>query len=155
MKKIQNTGNRIQKRGKVEHRKLANFEDLKVWQKAHQLVLKVYKITKDFPREEKFALTSQMRRAAISVPANIVEGFKKRGRRDKTNFYNIAQGSLEELKYYIMLSRDLGYLDTSNSFPNSIKKRYKRYEDIMSLVGEVGKMLYSLVNSVERGAPVF
>jgi four helix bundle protein len=78
--------------------KITRFGDLAVWQKAHQMVLQVYRITGSFPAEERFGLTSQMRRAAVSVPANLAEGFKKRGVRDKLNFYNIAQGSLEELR---------------------------------------------------------
>jgi four helix bundle protein len=84
----------------VENRKqgrLERFEDLVVWQRAHQLVLEVYKVTRDYPAEERFSLVPQMRRAAVSIPANIAEGFKKHGQRDKMNFYNIAQGSLEEL----------------------------------------------------------
>ena len=69
--------------------KLNSFKQLKVWQVGHQLVLDVYKITKQFPKDELFGLISQMRRAAVLVPANIVEGFKKRGTKDKINFYNI------------------------------------------------------------------
>lgn len=80
------------------------FEELTVWQKAHQLVLDVYAMTRRFPREEMFGLSSQMRRAAISVPANIAEGFKKSGKPDKLRFYNIAQGSLEEVRYYLLLA---------------------------------------------------
>ncbi|MEK7241310.1 MAG: four helix bundle protein [Planctomycetota bacterium] len=87
-----------------------SFKDLLAWQRAHALVLDVYKYTGSFPESEKFVLASQMRRAAISIPANIAEGFKKRGKRDKLNFFNIAQGSLEELRYFIILSLDLGYM---------------------------------------------
>jgi four helix bundle protein len=86
------------------------FEELLVWQKAHKMVLEIYMITKVFPAQESYCLTSQMRRAAISVPANIVEGFRKKGKADKLRFLNIAQGSLDELKYYIILSHDLGYI---------------------------------------------
>ena len=85
------------------------FEDLIVWQKAHLFVLKVYKYTSAFPKEEVYALTSQFRRSAISVAANIAEGFKKRGKKDKVRFMNIAQGSLEECRYYLILSHDLNY----------------------------------------------
>jgi len=85
------------------------FEDLIVWQKAHQFVLNIYSYTLSFPREEVYALTSQFRRAAISIAANIAEGFKKRSTKDKANFLNIAQGSLEECRYYLILSRDLHY----------------------------------------------
>ena len=93
-----------------------NFQDLIVWQKAHQFVLSVYGITKAFPREEIYGLTSQFRRAAISVPANIAEGFKKKGRPDKVRFMNIAQGSLEECRYYLILTNDLKYGETPGLF---------------------------------------
>ena len=85
------------------------FEDVELWQKAHKLVLSIYKFTDDFPKQEMFGLTSQLRRAAVSVPANFAEGFKKVGLSDKLRFYNIAQGSLEESRYYLILARDLKY----------------------------------------------
>lgn len=88
------------------------FTDLIVWQKAHQIVLEVYKETNRFPKEEIYGLTSQFRRAAISIAANIAEGFKKRGKKDKLNYLNIAQGSLEECRYYIILSSDLDYCES-------------------------------------------
>lgn len=87
------------------------FEDLEVWQIAHQLALSVYRFSDKLPTEEKYGLISQIRRAAVSVPSNIAEGFKKRGIRDKIRFYNIAQGSLEECRYYLILIRDLHYGD--------------------------------------------
>jgi four helix bundle protein len=90
-----------------------SFEDLVVWQKAHMWVLDIYRFVAKFPKHELFALGSQMRRAAFSVPANIAEGFKKRGKADKLRFYNIAQGSLEESRYYLILARDLGYGSTA------------------------------------------
>ena len=86
------------------------FQDLIVWQKSHQLVLKVYRVSAGFPQSELYGLTQQLRRAAVSIPANIAEGFKKRGRPDKARFMNIAQGSLEETRYYLILARDLGYI---------------------------------------------
>jgi len=76
--------------------KAKSFKDLIVWQKAHRFVLEVYEATKNFPKNEIYGLTSQFRRAAVSIAANIAEGFKKRGKRDKINYLNIAQGSLEE-----------------------------------------------------------
>jgi four helix bundle protein len=90
------------------------FKDLIVWQKAHQFVLGVYHYTDSFPKSEIYGLSSQFRRAAISIAANIAEGFKKRGKADKARFMNIAQGSLEECRYYIILSKDLGYGDALN-----------------------------------------
>jgi four helix bundle protein len=91
------------------------FQDLVVWQKAHQLVLKVYRLTEAFPRAEMYGLTSQLRRAAVSIPANIAEGFKKSGKADKLRYLNIAQGSLEECRYYLILTRDLGYADVAGA----------------------------------------
>jgi len=88
------------------------FEDLEVWQLAHSWVLSVYRLSEAFPKHELFGLTSQLRRAAVSVPANIAEGFKRRGANDKVRFYNIAQASLEECRYYFILSQDLGYGET-------------------------------------------
>ena len=95
----------------MEGRKPARcFQDLVVWQKSHQLVLRVYRATGAFPKEEIYGLTSQMRRAAVSVAANIAEGFKRRGRSDKARMLNMAQGSLEELRYFFILALDLGYI---------------------------------------------
>jgi four helix bundle protein len=87
-----------------------SFEDLIVWQKSHQLTLLVYRVTAELPRSELYGLVSQMRRAAVSVPANIAEGFKRRRNPDKARCMNIAQASLEEVRYYFLLARDLGYL---------------------------------------------
>jgi len=91
-----------------------SFEDLIVWQKAHQFVLNIYRYTSTFPKEEVYVLTSQFRRAAISIAANIAEGFKKKGKKDKGRFLNISQGSLEECRYYLILSRDLNYGENKN-----------------------------------------
>ncbi|TGE20393.1 four helix bundle protein [Hymenobacter aquaticus] len=95
-----------------QREKAKNFQDLLVWQKAHQLVLAVYRLTDAFPKHELFALTSQLRRAAVSIPANVAEGFRRRGLKDKIRFFNIAEGSLEEVQYYFILAKDLGYADT-------------------------------------------
>jgi four helix bundle protein len=86
-----------------------SFTDLIVWQKAHQFVLAVYAFTADFPKQELYGLSAQMRRAAVSIPANIAEGFRRRGRPDKARFMNIAEGSIEESRYYLILAQDLGY----------------------------------------------
>ncbi|MBW2641025.1 MAG: four helix bundle protein [Deltaproteobacteria bacterium] len=96
----------------MQRKPAKSFEDLIVWQKAHQFVLMVYKYTSNFPNNEIYSLTSQFRRAAISIPANIAEGFKKKGKADKGRFLNISQGSLEECRYYLILSKDLGYGNT-------------------------------------------
>jgi four helix bundle protein len=104
------------------------FQELIVWQKAHQFVLGVYIYTKSFPKEEIYSLTSQFKRAAISIAANIAEGYKKKGKADKARFMNIAQGSLEECQYYLLLSKDLGYGENI---------------ELVGLLNEVSKMLKS------------
>jgi four helix bundle protein len=111
------------------------FEDLKVWQKAHQLVIKIYRLSKGFPRDEMFGLTSQLRRAAVSVPANVAEGFKRVTVPDKLRFFNIAQSSLEEVRYYLILVHDLGYGDT---------------RELKENLGEVSRMLTAYVRSLRR-----
>src|ERR1041385_2315049 len=88
------------------------FQDLLVWQKAHQFVLAVYAITTIFPKPETYGLSLQLRRAAVSIPANIAEGFRRRGKADKARFMNMAEGSIEECRYYLILAKDLGYTDT-------------------------------------------
>ena len=90
--------------------KSQSFEQLIVWQKAHSYVLAIYKITKQYPKEELFCLVIQMRRAAASITANIAEGYAKISSKDKLRFYNISQGSLEETRNFIILSKDLGYI---------------------------------------------
>ncbi len=87
-----------------------SFENILAWQKAHAFTILVYKATRQFPEDERFGLTSQFRRAAVSIEANIAEGYKKLGRADKLRFLNISQGSLEECRTYILLSRDLEYI---------------------------------------------
>jgi four helix bundle protein len=89
------------------------FRDLAVWRKAHEFVLAVYSLTAEFPKQETYGLALQMRRAAISIPANIAEGFRRRGKADKARFMNMAEGSVEESRYYLILTSDLGYADTN------------------------------------------
>jgi four helix bundle protein len=86
-----------------------SFTDLLVWKKAHSFVLAIYLLTKDFPKEELYGLTNQLRRAAVSIPANIAEGFGRFSKPEKIRFLNIAQGSLNEVKYFLILSEDLNY----------------------------------------------
>ena len=92
----------------------SSFMDIKAWQFAHQFVIDVYTITRKFPDTERFGLCSQFQRAAVSIAANIAEGYKKLSKDDKLRFFNISQGSLEECRYYILLSRDLGYIDNTS-----------------------------------------
>ena len=87
------------------------FQRVIAWQKAHEFVLLVYCISRHFPEDERFGLTSQLRRAAVSIEANIAEGYKKTGRADKLRFFNIAQGSLEECRDYHILAKDLDYIN--------------------------------------------
>ena len=102
------------------------FEELIVWQKAHQMVLSIYRMTVDFPKSETFGLTQQFRKAAVSVAANIAEGYKKLGKADKLRFLNMAQGSLEECRYYLILSNDLQYAST--------KKQFEQLEEVSKLL---------------------
>jgi four helix bundle protein len=94
----------------LESTKVRCFQDLRVWQIAHELALSIYRLTQDFPREERYGLTSQIRRAVVSISANIAEGSKRPSTRDLCHFLDIAQGSNEEVKCLLLLSRDLHYL---------------------------------------------
>ena len=118
---------------------IEDFLKLNVWQKSHGLVLEIYRISRAFPKDERFGLTSQMRRASISIPANIAEGFKRKGKRDKIHFYNISQGSLQELRYYLILGKDLGYIEDSSN--------------IWQQTEEIGKMLNGLIITRICGKP--
>jgi four helix bundle protein len=106
-----------------------NFQDLLVWQKAHQFVLSVYNYSEYFPQKEVCGLTSQFRRAAISIPANIAEAYKKEGQTEKARLMNIAQGSLEECRYYLVLAKDLGYGDNPELLPQleEVSKLLEKY----------------------------
>ena len=109
------------------------FRDLVVWQRAHQFVLAIYKATEGFPKHELYGLVSQIRRASVSIAANIAEGFRKRTTPDKAKFLNIAQGSLEEVRYYLILTEDLKHVNAS---------------DLHSLLTEVSKLLEAYRNSI-------
>jgi four helix bundle protein len=97
----------------MEQTTAKTFRDLLAWQKAHAFVLDVYRVTETFPVSERYRIASQLRRAAVSAAANIVEGFRKRGSADKLRYYNIAQGSADECLYYLILVNDLKYTDSS------------------------------------------
>ena len=116
------------------------FRDLRVWQKAHEFVLAVYHYTESFPEREKYGLTHQLRRAAVSVPANIAEGFGKRSPVEKARFLNIAEGSVEECRYYLILPQDLGY-GQSESPTTSLE--------------ETSKLLNAYIRAVWLPAPDF
>lgn len=93
-----------------EARKIKSFTDLNTWKEAHGLVLLVYKITKDFPKEEQFGLTNQIRRAVVSITSNIAEGFSRSSYKEKSQFYSIALGSLTEVQNQLLIARDLEYV---------------------------------------------
>lgn len=109
---------------------IRSFQDLLVWQKGHQLVLEIYRITKDFPGVERFGIVSQIRRSAVSICANIAEGGKK-STKDFARFLEIANGSLEETKYHLILCKDLNYIATTD------------YGQLMELCDEIGRMLHA------------
>jgi four helix bundle protein len=110
-----------------------DFRELVVWQKAHRFVLAVYRQSQLFPKHELYGLTSQIRRAAVSVAANIAEGFKKRTKPERVRFFNIAQGSLEECRYYLILAEDLDYCNTMH---------------LMEQLEEVSKLLERYLSSI-------
>lgn len=110
-----------------------SFEDVEIWKKAHQFVLDVYKLSEGFPKHELFCLTSQLRRATISIPANFAEGFRKNSKPDKLRFYGIAISSLEECRYYLRLAKDLSYAETDTLRDNLV---------------EISKMLTSYVTKI-------
>ena len=117
---------------------MKTFRDLKVWQKSHDMVIEIYRITGSFPDEERYGLVSQIRRSASSVPTNIVEGFKRRSRKEFAHFLNIAESSLEETKYWLILSKDLSYI------------KDEEVGEVEALCDEIGKMLFGLQASLSK-----
>ena len=114
--------------------KSKSFTDLIVWQKAHALVLNIYEITQGFPKEELFGIISQIRRASVSVAANIAEGYKRKSPNDKARFFNISEVSLDETKYLLILSKDLGFIEPDT--------------DLLAQSDEVAKLLYSYKKAI-------
>ncbi len=115
--------------------KSQSFRDVLVWQKAHAFALAIYRCTEAFPKHELFALTSQLRRAASSIPSNFVEGFRKRTTPDKIKFYNIAQASADEALYQLILAHDLHYADTTS---------------LQTDLEEVSRLLQGYINGLDR-----
>jgi four helix bundle protein len=115
--------------------KSQSFRDVVAWQKAHAFTIAIYRCTESFPKHEVFALTSQLRRAAASVPSNFVEGFRKRTVPDKLRFYNIAQGSADECLYQLILAHDLNYADTTA---------------LQADLEEVSRLLQGYINGFDR-----
>jgi four helix bundle protein len=110
-----------------------SFCDLIVWRKSHDFVLGVYRLTSAFPKQENYGLALQFRRAAVSIPANIAEGFKRYSRKEKVRFLNIAEGSIAECRYYLILARDLGYGETG---------------ELMGLLEEVSRMVTAYTRAI-------
>ena len=113
-----------------------NFQDVVIWQKAHKFVLSIYKLTDSFPKNERFGLISQLRRSAASIPANFAEGFRKKSKADKLRFYNIAQASLSESQYHLILANDLNYANTNQ---------------LLEALNEIDIMLDSYMKKIEEG----
>jgi len=114
------------------------WNNLEVWKKSHNLVLKVYELTNVFPKEEIYGITSQIRRAAYSVPVNIVEGKARKNTKEFIQFLNIANASLEEVRYFLLLAKDIGYMT------------HKEYISLENRCKEISKMLNSFINSLKR-----
>jgi four helix bundle protein len=121
--------------------KIATFMDLKTWQMGHQLVLKIYKITKNFPKDELFALTSQLRRAAISFTSNIAEGFSRQSYKEKVQFYSISLGSVTEIQNQLLITKDIGYISESE------------YVTLVPLMLELHKMTNGLIRKSKEFNP--
>ena len=114
--------------------KIGHFTDLVVWQEAHNLVLRIYDLLDHFPEREKYALVQQLIRAAVSVPANIAEGFRRRSKLEKVRFYNIAQGSLAEVTYFLILAKDLNYIE--NDQRDKIDQLDRRLASLIKVVSK-------------------
>ncbi len=117
---------------------IKNFYDLEAWQKGHLLALEIYKITKNFPKEELFGITSQLRRAASSITANIAEGFERYHFKDKVRFYYQARGSVAEVQNFLLLAKDLNYIDL------------ELCRKLGEKANEVRRLINGLINSIEK-----
>jgi four helix bundle protein len=118
--------------------KIQRFRQLEAWQEAHKLALMVCRTMREYPTDERFGLVTQMRRAAVSIAADVAEGFKRRGLQDKIRFYNTSEASLEELKYYFLLSKDLEYILVD------------AHAGLMDQADSVGRLLNGFIASTER-----
>ena len=118
--------------------KIRDYKDLMVWQKAHMMALDVYRITKQFPSEEKFGLVRQIRRSAASVPTNISEGFARYSKKEYIQFLYICRGSLSETDYHLQLSKDLDYISC------------EAHKNLTQAIVEIGKMINGLINALKQ-----
>lgn len=116
--------------------KTRDYTELVVWKKTHEFVLSIYQQTKDFPKEELYGLTSQFRRAAVSIAANLAEGYGKTSKAEKLRFFNIAQGSLKECSYYLILSKDLNYINN--------------YNEMQLLLDDVAKLIKAYTQAITK-----
>lgn len=116
--------------------KIQSFTDLIAWQKARELIIEVYVVAQEFPKSEIFSLTSQIKRAAISIAANIAEGFSRKTKKDKTQFYFIALSSLTELQSHLVIARDLSYLTQEN------------FIKLSKITIEISKLIHSLIKNL-------
>ena len=114
-----------------------NYEGLNVFKKSHKFVLEIYDITKSFPKDEKFKLIDQLIRASYSIPSNIAEGNSRNTTKDYINFLYMARGSASEVKYFLLLSNDLGYISSD------------KYEALKNKIENIAKMLNGLINSLK------
>ena len=117
--------------------KITSFTDLEAWQQAHLFAVAIYKTTKDFPVSEQFGITSQLRRAAVSIPSNIAEGFSRSSTKEKTQFYVVARASLVEVQSQILISRDVGFLSSD------------QFDKLSSRAVRVHKLINGLITSVK------
>lgn len=119
---------------------MRDFKKIQAWERAHRLTLRLYEITSAFPQEERYGLTSQIRRAAASIPANIAEGRGRNTQLELARFVHIASGSASELEYHLLLARDLGYIDTNI------------HTQLELAVGEIKRMLYGFEKTIQSNA---
>ncbi len=115
--------------------KITSFTDLNAWREGHKVVLLIYKTTKNFPQDEKYALATQMKRSSVSITSNIAEGFSRKGKKEKAQFLYMALGSTTELHNQIIVAKDVGYIDE------------KRYNELLSNLQDVHKLINGLINS--------
>jgi len=121
-----------------EEKKIKSFTDLNTWKEGHKLILMIYKTTESFPDREGFGLTSQMRRCAVSITSNVAEGFGRKGKKEKIQFYYISLGSITELQNQLLIARDIGYLDS------------KEFKKIANQTVTVQKITNGLIKSIKK-----
>ncbi|ACM93115.1 S23 ribosomal [Nautilia profundicola AmH] len=119
---------------------MRNWKDLKIWQNSHQLVLEIYRILNNFPKTEEYGIISQLKRAVVSVPINIVEGHSRNSNKDFLRFVYISRGSLEEVKYLMLLSKELGYI------------KHQEYANIENKLSEISYMINSFIKFLKNNS---